>query len=926
MVKCCVPGCEVKRNDKWKGTSIFKIPKRKNEQYSKWRKNLMDIISLNRKLEPSFIKEVLNCNIDLFICEKHFDEKSWYYTPGGIKYLDDDALPNPALLPPKSHVTVKKERKPPKIRVVTEPEDTEQSTTSAAITTKKYSDLNELLQDFNEKNVHSGEAPYRTQIKWYSSFTSQGELRLYLTIEPQLVSYLEILIDSNFMFSVFVYGWLLPKNHALSKIDLQNTPIVDFLSELISLKLCPGLDSSPEVCGVSKVISHVVPSRVEYKNNPRTPFNTQVYNRSVQCKVLGDSDSSMCGNCLKVLNKVSTEPVKPLHPNTPLSSVKDKTRLVQSVKDLRKENIKLKKRLKQEIESKSVTIDSTLAKDLDTIMSQNEGNISPFMKVFWEEQKKLSGVKSDKGLRYHPMIIRFCLSLHSKSSSSYEELRSSGVLKLPSSRTLRDYKNAIKPQAGFNPAVIDQLKTMVKDYRGYERNVLLSFDEMKIQGQLVFAKYSGELVGYIDLGDPDLNFMSLEDANELATHALVFYVTGLTSKLKFELSYMGTKNLLSYQLISMYWKAVGVLEVTCKLRVMATTCDGAATNRAFFKMHRPLSYLDESSVVYRTINLYDKTRYIWFFSDTPHLMKTARNCLYSSGSGPGKTRNMCNDGLLIVWDHIVYAYQQQQNMGLKLMNKLKEEHVYLNSYSKMNVRLATQVLSSTVANYFETYTSPVYHGTAKYCEMFDKFFDIFNGKSTLQFKVDNKPFLKPFSDVNDSRISWLMETFLPYFENWQSSIHQRSDLTTLSEKQKLFISPQTYLGVLMNVHSLIGLSRYLLRQKNDHTYDHLNDDIQDFILTGKISQDATEENFGRHRSAGRRNENPTLQQFGYDSNMIRLSRSIMPATGNTEGAHRNVKSQRSWYDSDDTPVAKRPSRPITKKTSEVSTLGDESSA
>ena len=492
MTKCCVPGCKVNRTNKWKGTTIFKIPKRKNEKYSKWRKNLMDVISLNRTLEPNFIKEVLNCNIDLFICENHFDEKSWYYTPGGKKFLDDDALPNPALLPPKSHVTVVKERKPPKIReVVTEPEYNEPYTSSAFTT--KYSDLNELLQDFNENNVHSGEAPYRThnelphdfndkkvhsgeapyrtQVQWYSSFTSKGELRLYLTIEPQLVPYLEILIDNSFMFSVFVYGWLLPKTHALSKIDLQNTPIVDFLSELISLKLCPGLDSSPAVCGVSKVISHVVPSRVEYKNNPRTPFNTQVYNRSVQCKVLGDSDSSMCGNCLKILNKVNTETVKPLHPNTPLASVKDTTRLVQSVKDLRKENIKLKKQLKHEIESKSVTIDSTLAKDLDTIMSQNEGNISPFMKVFWEEQKKLSAVKSDKGLRYHPMIIRFCLSLHSKSSSSYEELRSSGVLKLPSSRILRDYKNAIKPQAGFNPAVIDQLKVVVKDYRGYERNV-----------------------------------------------------------------------------------------------------------------------------------------------------------------------------------------------------------------------------------------------------------------------------------------------------------------------------------------------------------------------------------------------------------------------------------------------------------------------
>ena len=57
----------------------------------------------------------------------------------------------------------------------------------------------------------------------------------------------------------------------------------------------------------------------------------------------------------------------------------------------------------------------------------------------------------------------------------------------------------------------------------------------------------------------------------------------------------------------------------------------------------------------------------------------------------------------------------------------------------------------------------------------------------------------------------------------------------------------------------------------------MNDgDIQDFLVTGKISQDSTEEKFGRHRSVGRRNENTTLHQFGYDSNMIRMSRNSMP--------------------------------------------------
>ena len=55
------------------------------------------------------------------------------------------------------------------------------------------------------------------------------------------------------------------------------------------------------------------------------------------------------------------------------------------------------------------------------------------------------------------MIIRFCLSLAAKSPSCYEELRNSNILVLPSQRQLKDYRNAIKPQTGFQEEVIEVL-------------------------------------------------------------------------------------------------------------------------------------------------------------------------------------------------------------------------------------------------------------------------------------------------------------------------------------------------------------------------------------------------------------------------------------------------------------------------------------
>lgn len=134
------------------------------------------------------------------------------------------------------------------------------------------------------------------------------------------------------------------------------------------------------------------------------------------------------------------------------------------------------------------------------------------------------------------MIIRYCLSLVAKSPSLYEELRNSGILVLPSQRTLRDYRNHIRPQRGFQEGIIEELKSITNSYFDVQRYVVLLFDEMKVLSNLVFDKVTGELIGFVDLGDPDVNFAVLEKADEIATHALVFLIRGVCTQLKFSLA------------------------------------------------------------------------------------------------------------------------------------------------------------------------------------------------------------------------------------------------------------------------------------------------------------------------------------------------------------------------------------------------------
>ena len=55
-------------------------------------------------------------------------------------------------------------------------------------------------------------------------------------------------------------------------------------------------------------------------------------------------------------------------------------------------------------------------------------------------------------MRWHPAMIRWCLYLHHKSSGCYKTLRATGMLQLPSERTMRYYRHSSPSTTGFSKA------------------------------------------------------------------------------------------------------------------------------------------------------------------------------------------------------------------------------------------------------------------------------------------------------------------------------------------------------------------------------------------------------------------------------------------------------------------------------------------
>ena len=180
---------------------------------------------------------------------------------------------------------------------------------------------------------------------------------------------------------------------------------------------------------------------------------------------------------------------------------------------------------------------------------------------------------------------------------------------------------------------IESLRDKASSATRIQRYVALVTDEMKIQSNLVFDKYSGDLIGFVDLGDPETNYATLGNEDVMATHALAFLVRGMCTDIKHVIAYYFTENVTSYQLMSVFWKIVGVLELSLNLWVIAAINDGASPNRKFFELHSLLVPDQDCDVMHKVYNLFAISRFLYFFADACHLIKTARNCLYNSGSG-----------------------------------------------------------------------------------------------------------------------------------------------------------------------------------------------------------------------------------------------------------------------------------------------------
>ena len=102
----------------------------------------------------------------------------------------------------------------------------------------------------------------------------------------------------------------------------------------------------------------------------------------------------------------------------------------------------------------------------------------------------------------------------------------------------------------------------------FQKHVCLLGDEMHIKEDLVYDKTSGELVGFVNLGNVNEHLIQLEQdllqgksaSPALASSVFVFMMRGLFTNLKFPYATFPCQSTCGHQLASLFFEAVFRIE------------------------------------------------------------------------------------------------------------------------------------------------------------------------------------------------------------------------------------------------------------------------------------------------------------------------------------------------------------------------------
>ena len=481
-----------------------------------------------------------------------------------------------------------------------------------------------------------------------------------------------------------------------------------------------------------------------------------------------------------------------------------------------------------------------------------ESQVSPLLHKLYQAQMQMGKI-SKHGHRWSEDMKDFSLSLFYHSPKAYKFVTK--IFQLPSVRTLQNYQSKVDIEPGLLQPVLTTLKSLAAGpLSDKSENVCsLIIDEIAIRQHLHYDLKSDMIKGFADDGKERFSC-------RVGDHCLVAMVKGIKREWKQVIGYWISDGPISAtSLLNIVHLCVSELQ-KIGFSVKLLVCDQGTNNQSL------ASKLGVSSIrPYFEID----GNVIHFMYDPPHLLKSIRNNLLRYGLE-------FKEGL-VSWSYIRMIYEMHDDddddldLRVRLVPKLTKHHVSPKMFSRMKVKLATQVFSHTVHSAIyacigmgELPNTAVH--TANFIQMMDKLFDTFNST-----KVKENKFKLRFAMAPESRHVEFLEKTLDDFQS----------LKFVGCKRQ----PACLEGWKISIQSLLNLFRELVSEYNIPK-----------LRTRLLSQDALENTFASIRQQHGCNVNPSVQQLESGLRHILItSLSKLSHRSNCESDMEDDDDDAEWY-------------------------------
>ncbi|XP_070552284.1 uncharacterized protein [Ptychodera flava] len=633
-------------------------------------------------------------------------------------------------------------------------------------------------------------------------------------------------------------------------------------------KLCPGFDVLTRR-DTRSLKGEVIGRAEDWVQHEDETVSTSLVHRSVACQMILSTENpeTVCKRCATVkkncgrdMFSVTTSETSKYKRESYMTEQELTNKLVLE----RKQKIKAKKReqrLRAKLNDEMIIFSRENHEDLESIFKSTDGKTTcgdnQDLVLLWDEQRKALACKGQNGRRWHPKVIRMCLSVWMRSQKAYEELRKSGMMVLPSGRLLSMYVNSVDHHPGLNDHflswMVEEAERLKLSPEGRIGGLIM--DEMAIQEdlQLRYTDGGAEIVGLVSLGEESTNMQTLmtgKDSATTATHVLQMVFLGNTG-FRFPFAHWPTHEIDPATLYIHFWDAVKWLHKG-GFHVSFSCTDGGQANRSFVLMHFKGKdpFLDN----FTTTNIFTHEPMV-FYMDPWHNFKKIRNGLEKSSEAPKATRMLQNGEGRILWKYWKLAYQfDQESHTLPLHHRLKPEHFDLTPASRMRNHLAEDVLNKDMLYLMKEFQKQRHSQGASDRERLDISAAVQLLENTSRL-ITNFTDMRPYFHLEDQRLEE-NDRVLEFFKTWEGRVTGLRSLPS-TQRNKMLLSEKARFDISSMVLGFkkvceISFSKY----------------PGSGIVAARANSNLVENVFCQQRGKNGQNSNPHYLQYGSGINAI----------------------------------------------------------